>query len=78
MNYIFNERKRFATLGELRKITQSLSDDTVLTICGSSTPGFFHIREDRKLVTLDYDALDDCYDVDEEDYETEGADYMDY
>ena len=78
MAYIYSERKQFTTLGELRKLTENLADDTVVTICGSGEAGFFHIQEDRKLITLDYDALEDCYDIDEEDYETEGEVYMDF
>ena len=78
MEYIYRERKQFATLGELRKMTENLADDTVVTICGSGEAGFLHIGEDRKLITLDYDALDDCYNTDEENYETEGEVYMDF
>ena len=78
MAYIYGERKQFTTLGELRKLTEKLADDTVVIICGSGEAGFFHIREDRKLIALDYDALDDCYYTDEENYETEGEVYMDF
>ena len=78
MAYLYGERKQFNTLGELRKLTEKLADNTVVTICGAAEAGFFHIREDRALITLDYDALDDCYEIDEEDYEPEGEVYMDF
>ena len=78
MAFLYGERKQFATLGELRKLTEKLADNTIVTICGSEEAVFFHIREDRALITLDYDALDDCYETDEEDYEPEGEVYMDF
>jgi hypothetical protein len=78
MAYLYGERKQFNTLGELRKLTEKLADNTVVTICGAAEAGFFHIREDRALITLDYDALDDCCYTDEENYETEGEVYMDF
>lgn len=43
MAYVYGERKQFTTLGELRKLTENLADDTVVTICGSGEAGFFHI-----------------------------------
>ena len=79
MSYIFKERNTFTTLGELRNLTKSLGDDTIVTICGASEPGFFHIREDRKLITLDYNDLDEWYDYTlEEYYEVMGHEYMDF
>ena len=73
-----DECKMFSTLGELREMTQRLADDTSISICGSDDTGFLHIQDDRKLITLDYDALDDCYDIEAEDYKTEGEAYLNF
>ena len=59
-------------------MTQRLADDTSISICGSDDTGFLHIQDDRKLITLDYDALDDCYDIEAEDYKTEGEAYLNF
>ena len=122
MKKFYVERMQFTTLGEFRNLTDILSDDTVVTICGSGESGFFlalecqnlicldadepdcdeckmfstlgELREmtqrladdtgfllfqdDRKQFTLDYDALDDCYDIEAEDYKTEGEAYLNF
>lgn len=44
MEYIYSERKQFTTLGELRKLTENLADDTVVTICGSGEQDSFIFR----------------------------------
>lgn len=63
--YNINKRKQFNTVGDLKKLLSTLSDDTKVAICGDSYC-WFHIEEDETIICLDCEDLDDCYDIEEE------------
>ena len=58
--YNINKRKQFNTVGDLKKLLDEVSDDTKMVICGDDYC-WFHIEEDKSVVCLDMEDLEDCY-----------------
>ena len=63
--YNIDKRKQFATVGELKQLLANVSDDVKIVICGDDYC-WFHIEEDESVICLDYDELDDAYEIEEE------------
>ena len=63
--YNLNKRKKFSTVGDLKKLIASASDNTKIVICGDDYC-WFHIEEDESVICLDCEDLDDCYEIEEE------------
>jgi hypothetical protein len=62
--YNINRRKKFSTVGDLKKLLANVSDETEVVICGDSCC-WFHIEEDESVICLDCEDLDECYDEEE-------------
>ena len=62
--YDIKKRKQFDTVGDLKKLLDTIPDETKVVICGDDYC-WFHIEEDESVVCLDMEDLDDCYDEEE-------------
>ena len=65
--YDINRRKQFKTVGELKDLLKNIPDETEIIVCGNSgEAGYFHIDTEGTLICLDYDQLDDAYELEED------------
>ena len=62
--YDISKRKQFSTVGELKKLIEDLADDTKVVVTGDDYC-WFHIEEDKSLICLDTEDLEDCYEEDD-------------
>lgn len=58
--YDINKRTNFETAGDLKQLLAEVPDETKIVICGDDNC-WFHIEEDKSVVCLDMEDLDDCY-----------------
>jgi hypothetical protein len=58
--YNINKRVSFETAGDLKELLAEVPDETKIVICGDDNC-WFHIEEDKSVVCLDMEDLDDCY-----------------
>lgn len=63
--YNINKRKQFETVGDLKKLFSSISDETKIVITGDDYC-WFHIEEDESVICLDCEDLENCYEIEEE------------
>lgn len=54
------ERKQFNTVGELMELLKHIPSDTKICITGDDFC-WFHIEQDRSVICLDCEDLEDCY-----------------
>lgn len=60
--YDISRRKKFKTVGELKEILETISNETEIMICGDSySYCWFHVEKDNTFVCLDIEDLDDFY-----------------
>lgn len=55
------KRSAFQTVGDLRVLLSQLPAETQVCICGDSNC-FYHEEQDRSVICLDCEDLEDCYD----------------
>lgn len=63
-----NKRRQFETVGELKALLSSLSEDTRVVITGDDYC-WYHEEEDGSCICLDTEPLDESYEKEEPDYE---------
>ena len=57
--YNINKRSQFETAGDLMRLLAEIPKDAKVYITGAN--GWLHITEDEKVVCLDCEDLEDCY-----------------
>ena len=58
--YNIKMRNQFETVGGLKRLLEDVPEDTKIVICGDDNC-WFHIENDRSVVCLDNEDLEDCY-----------------
>ena len=57
--YDISRRTKFVTLGDFRKLTANLPDDTKIYACGADP--WFHVAKDDSCICIDREPLNDSY-----------------
>ena len=57
--YDINKRAQFETVGDLMRLLAEIPKDAKVYITGAT--GWIHITSDEKIICLDTENLEDCY-----------------
>lgn len=58
--YDITKRKQFKTVGDLKELLKGIPDETQIVVTGDDYC-WFHIEQDRSVICLDVEELDDAY-----------------
>lgn len=58
--YDIAKRKQFSTVGDLKALLENIPDETQIVVTGDDYC-WFHIEEDRSVICLDVEDLEDAY-----------------
>ena len=61
--YDITKRKQFKTVGDLKELLKNIPDEAQVVVTGDDYC-WFHIEEDKSVICLDIEELDDVYDGD--------------
>ena len=58
--YNLKKRSYITTVGELRSLLAGIPNSTEISACGACE-AWLHFDDEKGLICIDYDSLDDCY-----------------